>query len=488
MNINILTTLARKRIQFLMKQGKSFADARSQSEKEIIEIFGIFQESSSSFQDMNILKTGSSNAMLLAISARLQGNNTPGELSALIAGIIYDMETDGVLNDEALITKISDGGKYISSRLSSIRSGLDNHYGSLTTVDIPDFEQYCDNDGDGIINKWDFTVNLGSYPNADLVTSYDSYSVAVVLPPYVSSANAVITNGTIILNGTDTSSQAATVVNGDVIAIRITSGSTYSKQTISNLSVTYTDTLSKVQENKGAFIITTRSSKYFTLSDQLIENASVNTLYTSTPKNISLPESIPTATASVTAGTVVVNGVDTGLTSTTLNRTDTVAIGLKLTAANTNISGKLTVSYLTFTEQMTLTVTDWRKSGSLYWSPLSSSQLTWAAAGTHCSSIGGRLPTINELRTLIRNCSGTVTGGSCQVTDGCTNAATCYNESACGSCPSKSDGSYSALGDTCWLWSSTTVYLASYVWGVYFTTGNIGSSPKTNSNWTRCVK
>ncbi len=50
--------------------------------------------------------------------------------------------------------------------------------------------------------------------------------------------------------------------------------------------------------------------------------------------------------------------------------------------------------------------------------------LVWSAAGDYCAdlSLGGhvdwRLPTVDELRTLVRECPTTEHGGSCRVTDG----------------------------------------------------------------------
>jgi hypothetical protein len=256
-SINILTTLARKRIQYLMKNGKNFNEARSQSETEILEIFGIFGEPAANFQDMDMLKAGNSNAMLLAISARLQGDNTPGELSNLIAGIIYDIEKDGTLDQLSLKNKLSDGGKYIGSKLIAIRNNLETHFGEITTVNIADFEQYCDDDGDGVINKWDFVIALNPVDNAQFSTTYTSNSIEIIIPYGANDATAKVTNGTLVVNGIDTGVLTDAVSSGDTVAIKLTTGDTYNVSVSGILSVTYTAIGAGSQENKGTFVVTT---------------------------------------------------------------------------------------------------------------------------------------------------------------------------------------------------------------------------------------
>lgn len=128
--------------------------------------------------------------------------------------------------------------------------------------------------------------------------------------------------------------------------------------------------------------------------------------------------------------------------------------------------------------------------GGLCWSEPTGLSTTWGDAGTHCSSIGGRRPTISELRKLITNCPATQTGGSCGVTDSCL-SSTCWS-SNCESCADMGDGRYSVFGDRTWLWSSQE--LLSYTanaWYVNFKSGRVYNGEKnyTPANYdVRCVQ
>jgi protein-disulfide isomerase len=70
-------------------------------------------------------------------------------------------------------------------------------------------------------------------------------------------------------------------------------------------------------------------------------------------------------------------------------------------------------------------------SGLCWQNPPTDRQLDWASATAYCRAldVGGfgpgswRLPTINELRSLIRGCPATESGGSCGVTDSCCSAS-----------------------------------------------------------------
>ncbi len=128
------------------------------------------------------------------------------------------------------------------------------------------------------------------------------------------------------------------------------------------------------------------------------------------------------------------------------------------------------------------------------WSPEASSIMDWSDAIDYCNNLTAcgysdwHLPTISELRTLIKNCSGTVTGGSCGVTDSCLSWDECRND-ACSGCGYDSDGKYSKLGATGEFWSSSTRSgNPNSAWFVSFREGSVLYVYKSYNYYVRCVR
>jgi hypothetical protein len=121
----------------------------------------------------------------------------------------------------------------------------------------------------------------------------------------------------------------------------------------------------------------------------------------------------------------------------------------------------------------------------LKWSELSSNQ-DWAEASSYCKQIKGRLPTISELRTLIKDNPSTETGGDCEVTDECLSNTECHND-YCGD-GNWDDESHSYFGDRRDLWSSSEEDInIGYAWYVNFDGGTVYLSQKILSMSFRCV-
>lgn len=106
-------------------------------------------------------------------------------------------------------------------------------------------------------------------------------------------------------------------------------------------------------------------------------------------------------------------------------------------------------------------------SSDLKWSKIAPKPMMWNEAKKYCENLNEdgysdwELPTISELRTLIKNCPLTEAGGECKVTDSCLSYKNCRNN-ACSGCSGASDGRYSKLGDTGWLWSSSSYERLTY--------------------------
>lgn len=148
-NINVLTHITKARIENLVRQGKSFAEAKRQAETEFQEFLGVTEHFSQGFEQMSIASEGDFNAMLLAFSAILQRPSNilqviptlPAELTWLMTNLSTDFADNGTIDSEALVDTLL--FNISSQNQSYIRSHIRNYYSGLgLDVEIPDFEQY----------------------------------------------------------------------------------------------------------------------------------------------------------------------------------------------------------------------------------------------------------------------------------------------------------------------------------------------------------
>jgi uncharacterized protein (TIGR02145 family) len=126
----------------------------------------------------------------------------------------------------------------------------------------------------------------------------------------------------------------------------------------------------------------------------------------------------------------------------------------------------------------------------------------WKEAISYCRKLslegeGWRLPTINELRTLIRGCPSTATGGSCKVTDSCLSWGSCSSRGTskdckgCSGSKGPTNGCYwpkELQGKCDFYWSSSPVEDRSdFAWYVQFYTGSVYDGSGMNFP-IRCVR
>lgn len=131
----------------------------------------------------------------------------------------------------------------------------------------------------------------------------------------------------------------------------------------------------------------------------------------------------------------------------------------------------------------------------LFWS-MESNAMIWQAAVDYCDNLteGGfsdwRLPSINEARTLIKNCRETMVDGKCSVTDNCL-SSDCLDYS-CDLCEQKADGYYSKIDertDSRLFWSASEVSgSAVSAWGIELYTASVAAKVKNEYGVTRCAR
>jgi hypothetical protein len=121
------------------------------------------------------------------------------------------------------------------------------------------------------------------------------------------------------------------------------------------------------------------------------------------------------------------------------------------------------------------------------WSDISSVSMGWFEAEEYCKNMGGGLPSINNLRSIIENCPVTETGGSCSAVDSCQGYGDCLNSFCSQGCANSSEGIYSKFGDTETLWSNQAMSEeASLI--VIYENGKITNDHHFHKNKVRCVK
>jgi hypothetical protein len=117
-NVNLLTHLEKPRVEYLVKNGQKFADAKKQAQQEVLAVFNLTKTDTQLSECLDISESGPDNGMLLAMSAILQGFRTESELTELLSEISEDIRSDGELNS------------------ASLGSALVNHALMLDTIEI----------------------------------------------------------------------------------------------------------------------------------------------------------------------------------------------------------------------------------------------------------------------------------------------------------------------------------------------------------------
>ena len=145
-NINLLTNLEYERVKFLvMEKGMAFADAKKQTEKELLASFGVASvaDNVSEFENLNIFESGEGNAALLAVSVLMQGNANVAELTERLEKFNIAFAQNGMWSDDVM-EEIADWALTAkeNGQLEVIRKNIKNwNYAD----EVPAFEKYVEN-------------------------------------------------------------------------------------------------------------------------------------------------------------------------------------------------------------------------------------------------------------------------------------------------------------------------------------------------------
>ena len=188
-NINVLTTLERPRVKYLTAHGTAFADAKHQAQSEVLGIFKIASQVAEKSETLNIAGKNDGDAVLLAVSAILQGNLSVGAASELIADVASDIRTDGKLDNNKLGAKLK--GNAMSINAAEIRTNLANRYKELgIEANVPDFggivKNFVSNTEFELVSNLEYP-SKGEYGKNllainDTACMYGDYSMVVKVP------------------------------------------------------------------------------------------------------------------------------------------------------------------------------------------------------------------------------------------------------------------------------------------------------------------
>lgn len=132
LNINVLTHIERPRVEYLIKNGMSFKNAKAQAVTEVLDAFGITNPGINRSEKINLIGSAKRNNVLLAVSTLLVGFRSESQLTELLTDIAEDFKTDGLMNDVSIGNEIESHLYYLDT------SAVINHVKDKYTPVYPD--------------------------------------------------------------------------------------------------------------------------------------------------------------------------------------------------------------------------------------------------------------------------------------------------------------------------------------------------------------
>lgn len=151
---------------------------------------------------------------------------------------------------------------------------------------------------------------------------------------------------------------------------------------------------------------------------------------------------------------------------------------------------KLEVEMAKIEAQARKAVTDSRRSGSVEWSSVPVHNKTWKDAVQYCRSLneGGhsdwRLPTIDEMRSIVVNCPATQPYGMCKISDSTGALTKAYYTKACNGCKK----GRTRLNGHGWFWTSSEMLETDHYWVLSFKTSKISHQNLNKQANVYCVR
>ena len=263
--VNVLTTLQEQRLKALISTGYTYAAANTQSQNEVLALFGINLanvNSLSTFYSMQINGTTDQDSVLLATSAILSqmatnaatanGTTQATELSNYINTIAAALASTGTYTNATFIAARNLAETQIN--VSAVKNNLVTYYANQgVAISTPLFQEWVDTSNSGVLpQRWvppDAGLAFTNVTGVQMSQPVTSNTITVVgLPTGVNVALSVNAGTTIIKNGVTLTTQYSTTTNGDTIVLKVTSGGSgvIKTVTLNAGSSTYTWTVTTV--------------------------------------------------------------------------------------------------------------------------------------------------------------------------------------------------------------------------------------------------
>jgi hypothetical protein len=210
LNVNLLTTLAYQRIRTLVTSGMAFSTAQTQAEREVLAALEIRSPGTlGSFSSLDLSKGTDGDKILATISSLFVYGNTSGNLSALVQNFQSDIADDGTINTTATRATLQASARALNP--ADIAANLSAKYGAAgVTFSAGDIAEWLDQDGDGLVGKFEYQVADASQSTSFLIPA------AVITAHAGKSVSA--SDGRLTVNGAAIGA-ATQIASGDIVTI-----------------------------------------------------------------------------------------------------------------------------------------------------------------------------------------------------------------------------------------------------------------------------
>ena len=149
-NVNILTHIKYQRVLHLIVQGKTYAEANDQAQKELFKAFGLEKYAGKDASQYSIIEGTDESAALVAISSLILAERTEAAVTEYLARLCREFGENGEFSTDTK-AQIKEDREKLAEKLSDIRYNIRSRYNDLgIDVEVPPLAPFFDWDDDGV--------------------------------------------------------------------------------------------------------------------------------------------------------------------------------------------------------------------------------------------------------------------------------------------------------------------------------------------------